>query len=225
MNSFLILTLFKNISLSSLRVLLYLQFNTGVIQVTELMKAVEEEQERHEIERARMTQAVSRTNAENADLKRQLENLKVEHEKAIDEAQQRASAAEDRAESTQDDLEKYKLMLGKVVADRAALSEKLDDEDRVDAGILRQMLVRVSLNIDNPTVRGDALSVMAEVVKLPDGVKQQCGLPVRRSSTANPPITELTRGSSLADKFVNFLDDEVGGGSGDPQPAKDGEIS
>lgn len=39
-------------------------------------------------------------------------------------------------------------MLAKVVADRAELSEKLDDEDRVDAGILRQMLVRVAANID-----------------------------------------------------------------------------
>lgn len=36
-------------------------------------------------------------------------------------------------------------------------------------------------------VRTDALSVMAEVIRLPDEVRRECGLPVRRYSASTGP--------------------------------------
>jgi hypothetical protein len=159
---------------------------TGGDTATTLLEALEQEQTDHMKTR-------SKHNLQIRELQSQLEELT-----------QRVALLTEKSVHQQQELEilisenrQLRHSLEKVVNDKAQLELERDNNELIDARILRSAFVSLSANADNKRIRQPILVMLAELLKLSAEDMERAGLGVQRTR------------SGLATEFLQFLHEET----------------
>ena len=136
-----------------------------------------------------LMEALESEQAENRSLRKQLANV---HQRPDREDEESKELLREEMERTQIELEKTQRMLGKIVREKADLQLMIDNEDKVDARVMRSAFTTLCFQIDNRSVRDGVLRVMAEILQVsPEDRPQE------------------KRKSGLGDEFLQFLNEEL----------------
>ena len=115
------------------------------------------------------------------------------------------------------ETQKTHRMLAKVVKEKAEMELERDNEDKVDARVMRSAFATLCSQIDNVSVRNGVLMVMAELLQLSPEDRANCNVPDVQASLQRKP-------SGLANEFLKFLEEEVGSPTGKAVAENDAEI-
>jgi hypothetical protein len=99
-------------------------------------------------------------------------------------------------------------MLTKVVKEKADLQVELDNEDKIDARVVRSAFVQLCCQVDNKKLRNNVINVMADILQLSEEDRLRASL---RSAAASPGSTDapVAEPPGLAKEFLIFLQEEV----------------
>jgi hypothetical protein len=111
-------------------------------------------------------------------------------------------------ESAELETKRMQRMLAKVVKEKAELELEKDNEDKIDARIMRSAFTTLCAQIDNKSVRDGVLMVMAEMLQISHEDRVQFNVP---SNSRRESMDESAKKRGLADEFMNFLAQELDG--------------
>jgi hypothetical protein len=109
-------------------------------------------------------------------------------------------AVNERKNELEIELQKTQRMLAKVVKEKADLELRMDEEDKVDARVMRSAFTTLCSQIDNKSVRDGVLMVMAEMLQVS---------PEDRELFHVPQTNVPKKKSGLGDDFLEFLNSEL----------------
>lgn len=171
-----------------------------------LLDALETEQAEHAKTRHRLTSELRRVQREKVDdsVLKKLEAREVELERVNNEL----SASNSRNEELSLESQKLNRMLTKVVKEKADLQVELDNEDKIDARVVRSAFVQLCCQVDNKKLRNNVINVMADILQLSEEDRLRASL---RSAAASPSSTDapVAEPPGLAKEFLIFLQEEV----------------
>lgn len=159
-----------------------------------LLGALEAEQAAHAKSKQRLAGIETGWMAEKGELVEELKNSKSQ----LDGAEEKLAKLASELEVVRRENFKLQRMLAKVVSDKANLEEERDNNDLVDARVMRSLLVSLGSQIENRPVRNSVLMIAADILHLsPEERAKGC-------------ISLEAKKEGLASAFVQFLQEEVG---------------
>lgn len=166
-----------------------------------LLEALEHEQSEHDRTRAKLSGEIKRIEA---DVKGEISRLKSD----IEEQTRLSVQLEHDATRLKEENHELKKSLEKVVADKARLELDKDNNELIDARIIRSAFVSLCANADNPKIRRPIVQMMAGLLGLSPDDLQKAGL------TTHGKVISSSK-SRLAEEFLQFLDEETHAVAGD----------
>jgi len=158
--------------------------------VKSLIEALEAEQRESSQLRGRLS-VFLRTGSNSGDdseernivLQKRIEQLEIDKEESLVE------------------IQRLHRQIAKVVKEKADLELERDNDDKVDARVMRSAFTSLSCQIDNRAVRDNVLRVMAELLQLS---------PEERAVARIPSLGDISDApKTLATEFLRFLEEEV----------------
>lgn len=194
------------ISGSLIAVLMHVVEAKGDETAASLLDALETEQAEHAKTRQRLTAELRRVQQEKVEdsVLKKLEATEVELGKLKNEL----AASNSRNEELSIESQKMHRMLTKVVKEKADLELERDNEDKVDARVVRSAFAQLCCQVDNKKLRNNVINVMADILQLSEEDRLRAGL---RSLAASPSSTDapVAEPTGLASEFLMFLQEEV----------------
>jgi hypothetical protein len=194
------------ISGSLIAALMHVVETKGDETAASLLDALETEQAEHMKTRQRLTAELRRVQQEKFEdsVLKKLKAIEVELERVKNEL----AASKSRNEELSIESQKIHRMLTKVVKEKADLELERDNEDKVDARVVRSAFAQLCCQVDNKKLRNNVINVMADILQLSEEDRLRAGL---RSVAASPSSTDapVAEPTGLASEFLMFLQEEV----------------
>lgn len=131
-------------------------------------------------------------------------NSETSSEESSPVLRQRIEELEMERERVSVEVQKLHLQIAKVVKEKTDLEVERDNEDKIDARVMRSAFMTLSAQIDNKPVRDGVLRVIAEMLELS---------PEDRTSARIPEAGDVSSSregpGGLATEFLRFLQEEV----------------
>ena len=167
---------------------------------TSLLEALEAEQVLHEKTRTRLNAELKKshgaTRGENVDVASVVAERDALRQQVIDVTGEK--------EALSIECQKTHRMLAKVVREKMQLEVERDNAEMVDARILRSVFVSLCAQIDNRSIRSNALGVMAQLLQLSPDERAAANI-----STSEPTTAVERKPGGLASAFMQFLEEEL----------------